>query len=66
MAKLFREANFKSLEVGLQTTNEAVLGTVERRLNLKRFIEGVALKEVRHLFRASGIYGLPGETRASS
>jgi anaerobic magnesium-protoporphyrin IX monomethyl ester cyclase len=66
MAKLFRDANFKSLEVGLQTTNEAVLGTVERRLNLKRFIEGVEhLKKFNIYFELQLIYGLPGETRAS-
>jgi radical SAM superfamily enzyme YgiQ (UPF0313 family) len=66
MAKLFREANFKSLEVGLQTTNKAVLGTVERRLNLKRFIEGVGhLKRFDIYFELQLIYGLPGETRAS-
>jgi radical SAM superfamily enzyme YgiQ (UPF0313 family) len=66
MAKLFRDANFGSLEVGLQTTNEEVLGAVERRLNVKRFIEGVGhLKRYDIYFEIQLIYGLPGDTRAS-
>jgi radical SAM superfamily enzyme YgiQ (UPF0313 family) len=66
MAHLFREANFTFLEVGLQTTDDAVLNTVERRLNLKRFIDGIGnLKKFNIFFELQLIYGLPGETRSS-
>jgi radical SAM superfamily enzyme YgiQ (UPF0313 family) len=66
MAQLFQEANFRFLEVGLQTTDDAVLSTVERRLNLKRFIDGIGhLKKFNIYFELQLIYGLPGETRTS-
>jgi len=66
MAQLFRDANFTFLEVGLQTTDQAVLNTVERRLNLKRFIDGIGhLKKLKIYFELQLIYGLPGETRTS-
>jgi len=66
LADLMCDANFRFLEVGLQSTDETALATVERRLRLQKFVDGV-----NHL-RASGIpwelqliVGLPGETRAS-
>jgi anaerobic magnesium-protoporphyrin IX monomethyl ester cyclase len=66
MARLFREGNFAFLEVGLQTTDGAVLAAVERRLKLKQFIEGISyLKKFGLKFELQLIYGLPGETRAS-
>ena len=66
MAHLFRDANFQFLEVGLQTTDAAVLMTVERRLRLQRFIDGVAhLRAAGLKFELQLIYGLPGETVAS-
>jgi radical SAM superfamily enzyme YgiQ (UPF0313 family) len=66
MARLFREGNFTFLEVGLQTTDDTVLASVERRLKLKQFIEGIShLKKFDLRFELQLIYGLPGETRAS-
>lgn len=66
MARLMREAHFRYLEVGLQTTDSAVLATVERRLKLARFVEGIEhLKRFDIPFEVQLIYGLPGETRAS-
>jgi radical SAM superfamily enzyme YgiQ (UPF0313 family) len=66
MARLFKEGNFTFLEVGLQTTDDTVLAGVERRLKLKRFMEGInQLKKFDLRFELQLIYGLPGETRAS-
>ena len=66
MARLMQAAHFKFLEVGLQTTDQAVLVTVERRLKLTRFLEGLGhLKRFRIPFEVQLIYGLPGETRAT-
>jgi radical SAM superfamily enzyme YgiQ (UPF0313 family) len=64
LAALMREAHFTSLEVGLQTTDDNVLATVERRLRLQKFIDGVNhLKANGLAFEVQLIYGLPGETR---
>src|SRR5512138_1613134 len=66
LASLMRAGHFSFLEIGLQSTDDTALATVERRLKLQRFLHGV-----RHVKR-SGIpwelqliVGLPGETRAS-
>jgi radical SAM family protein len=63
LARLMRDANFRFLEIGLQSTDDTALATVERRLKMQRFLDGVA-----HV-RRSGIpwelqliFGLPGET----
>jgi anaerobic magnesium-protoporphyrin IX monomethyl ester cyclase len=66
MARLMKAANFTFLEVGLQTTDERTLATVERRLKQQRFVEGVAcLKRHGLSYELQLIYGLPGETRSS-
>ena len=66
MARLLHEANFTFLEIGLQSTDDTALATVERRLRLQRFIEGVGhLKRYRLKFELQLIYGLPGETPAT-
>ncbi len=66
MARLMHAANFDFLEVGLQTTDVNVLATVERRLKLARFLEGIGhLKRFRIPFELQLIYGLPGETRTT-
>jgi len=66
MARLMRDAGFTFLEVGLQSTDEAALATVERRLRLQRFLDGIAaLKRYRLFWELQLIVGLPGETRAS-
>jgi anaerobic magnesium-protoporphyrin IX monomethyl ester cyclase len=66
MAELFQKANFQMLEVGLQTTEESVLSTVERRFKKAPFTKGL------QYLRAAGlrvdlhlIFGLPGETLES-
>ena len=65
-ARLFREANIQFLEVGLQTTDDGVLATVERRLKMQKFMDGIDyLKREGLPFELQLIYGLPGETRAS-
>src|SRR5262249_10682552 len=54
------------LEVGLQTTDDTALATVERRLKLKPFVDGINyLKKYKLNFELQLIYGLPGETRDS-
>jgi radical SAM superfamily enzyme YgiQ (UPF0313 family) len=64
MAQLMRDANFTFVEVGLQTTDDTVLATVERRLRMQRFLAGVGwLKQYRIPWELQLIYGLPGETR---
>lgn len=66
MAGLMRKAHFQFLEVGLQTTDTNVLVTIERRLKLARFLEGIDhLKREAIPFQVQLIYGLPGETKAS-
>lgn len=66
LARLMSEANFQFLEVGLQSTDRTALATVERRLRLQRFEEGVAhLKQHKLKFEVQLIYGLPGETVSS-
>ena len=66
LAQLMRAANFQFVEVGLQSTDDTALATVERRLRLQQFVDGVA-----HLQRSGVpwelqlIFGLPGDTRES-
>ena len=66
MARLFAAANFAFIEVGLQTTDSAVLELVERRLRLQQFLDGIRfLKKHQLHFELQLIAGLPGETPAS-
>ncbi len=66
MARLFSEAHFQFLEVGLQTTDDTALATVERRLRVKAFTDGIGyLKQYKLKFELQLILGLPGETMAS-
>ncbi len=66
LAALMRDANFTFVEVGLQTTDETALATVERRLKLEKFLNGIAcLKRHAIEFELQLIYGLPGETPES-
>jgi hypothetical protein len=63
LARLMHAANFTFVEVGLQTTDTDVLATVERRLTLEKFLNGIAaLKTHGIAFELQLIYGLPGET----
>ena len=49
--------------MGLQTTDGTALATVERRLRIKAFKDGVGyLKKHGLKFELQLIYGLPGET----
>jgi len=66
LAGLMRDAQFTFVEVGLQTTDVTALATVERRLKLEKFTDGIAhLKAHGIEFELQLIYGLPGETPAS-
>lgn len=63
MAELFARANFAFIEVGLQTSDHAVLEIVERRFKRQQFLEGIGhLKTHRLDFELQLIAGLPGET----
>jgi len=65
MARLFHDAGFHFLEVGLQTTDETALSAVERRLRLKPFLEGIGyLQQFNLQFELQLICGLPGDTLA--
>lgn len=66
MAALMRAAHFVYLEVGLQTTDATALATVERRLKVQKFVDGMALLK-RHGLKTQLqlIFGLPGDTRAA-
>jgi radical SAM superfamily enzyme YgiQ (UPF0313 family) len=66
MARLFKAANITFLEVGLQSTDDSALATVERRLKLNKFLDGIDhLKREQLPFELQLIFGLPGETRES-
>jgi len=66
LARLMRDANVQFLEVGLQSTDDTALATVERRLRLRRFEEGIGyLKAYGIPFELQLIFGLPGDTLAS-
>jgi radical SAM superfamily enzyme YgiQ (UPF0313 family) len=66
LARLMRDANFRFLEIGLQSTDATALATVERRLKLQRFLDGVNHVKRHGLpWELQLIFGLPGETRAS-
>lgn len=63
MAELFKKANFKFIEVGLQTTDSEVLGIAERRLKLQPFLDGIGYLNKHNLnYELQLIAGLPGET----
>ncbi|HEV7570606.1 MAG TPA: radical SAM protein [Thermoanaerobaculia bacterium] len=63
LAQLLAEANFQFLEIGLQTTDESALATVERRLRVRKFTDGIEhMKRYQLKFELQLIYGLPGET----
>ncbi|MDZ4678489.1 MAG: radical SAM protein [Oligoflexia bacterium] len=66
MASLFSEANFTFIEVGLQTTDENALTTVERKLRTEPFIRGIQnLTKFNLRIEVQLIFGLPGETLES-
>lgn len=63
MAALFAKANFSFIEVGLQTSNHAVLEIVERRFKRQDFIDGMGHLKAHGLpYELQLIAGLPGET----
>lgn len=66
LASLMKAANFDFLEVGLQTTDTATLATVDRRLKLQPFLDGVGHLRAHGLaFEVQLILGLPGDSLAS-
>jgi anaerobic magnesium-protoporphyrin IX monomethyl ester cyclase len=63
MAALFAEANFTFVEVGLQTSDHAVLDLVERRFKRQEFINGLGHLNAHGIpYELQLIAGLPGET----
>jgi len=62
-ASLMREANFKEVEVGLQSTDPATQEIMDRRNNLKAFERGVtALRAEGIRVKVDLIVGLPDDT----
>lgn len=66
LAALMKAAHFDFLEVGLQTTDVATLATVDRRLKLQPFLDGIAHLRAHDLAcEVQLILGLPGDSLAS-
>lgn len=66
LAGLMKAAHFDFLEVGLQTTDVAALATVDRRLKMQPFLDGVAHLRAHDLpCEVQLILGLPGDSLAS-
>jgi radical SAM superfamily enzyme YgiQ (UPF0313 family) len=62
-ARLMREANFKEVEIGLQSIDPITQDLMERRNNLKAFEKGVrALQAEGIKVKVDLIVGLPGDT----
>lgn len=63
LAELMQAANFTFVEIGLQSTDADTLATVDRRLKLPAFLEGIGhLRHYRIPFELQLICGLPGDT----
>lgn len=63
MAALFAAANFTFVEVGLQTSDHAVLDLVERRFKRQEFLSGLGHLNAHGIpYELQLIAGLPGET----
>jgi len=63
LAELFYKANFKFLEIGLQSTDKDVLELVNRKLNFEQFVYGIKLlKDYSLSIEIQLIFGLPGDT----
>jgi len=62
-ARLMREANFKEVEIGLQSIDPATQELMERRNNLKAFEKGVRAIQAEGIkVKVDLIVGLPGDT----
>lgn len=65
-ARLMRQANFKNVEIGLQSIDPQTQELMERRNNLRAFEKGVrALKDEGVTTKIDLIVGLPGDTEDS-
>lgn len=63
LAELFSKANVKYLEIGLQSTKGEVLSLVNRKSNIKKFVNGInLLKNYDFNAEVQLILGLPGDT----
>lgn len=63
LAELMQAANFTFVEIGLQSTDAETLATVDRRLKLPAFLDGVGhLRRCDIPFELQLICGLPGDT----
>ncbi|MBI3866357.1 MAG: B12-binding domain-containing radical SAM protein [Planctomycetia bacterium] len=66
IARLLREANFKQVEIGLQSIDPLAQELMDRRNNMKAFERGVrALRDEGIGVKVDLIIGLPGDTRDS-
>jgi len=66
MAELFDKANIKYLEIGLQSSKDETLRLINRKLNIKNFVNGInLLKKYDLLTEIQLIVGLPGDTLRS-
>jgi radical SAM superfamily enzyme YgiQ (UPF0313 family) len=62
-ARLMREANFKEVEIGLQSIDPTTQDLMERRNNLKAFERGVRFLQAEGIrVKVDLIVGLPGDT----
>ncbi len=67
LAELFHKANVRYLEIGLQSSEDKTLRSVNRKLNIKKFVNGIELlKKYDHLkAEVQLILGLPEDTARS-
>jgi len=65
-ARLLRQANFAYVDVGLQSSNPAVLSHIGRRSDLSKFVPGVRILEQEGIpVKVDTILGLPGDSPAT-
>jgi radical SAM superfamily enzyme YgiQ (UPF0313 family) len=64
--KMLKRANIKQAEIGLETTDPAVLKNINRRLALDKLIRGVRLLNKAGIYCTLNLlFGLPGQTLQS-
>jgi hypothetical protein len=65
-ARVLRQANFAHVEVGLQSSNPAVLSHIGRGVDLAKFVAGVRILEQEGIrVKVDTILGLPGDSLAT-
>lgn len=62
-ARLLKESNFTSVEVGLQSTNPKILAKINRSMDIGKFLKGIQfLKKEGIQVKVDTILGLPGDS----